>query len=129
MYIRFVSARRHRHCAAEEGIFQSFRHVQLRDQPQWLRRDYWDTRRRVERLSVPYVLTDRGWHRWAPQSLCWLKPEAEDYVSDMRYLAWLMTEAGVPIREIRSRNPGAIIWEDRHQIVAKPERRKTPRAF
>ncbi|MEM1297752.1 MAG: hypothetical protein AAGH68_00635 [Pseudomonadota bacterium] len=105
------------------------RRVRLNGQPSWLRRDYWATRWRVERIPVPYVLSDRGWHRWAAQSLCWLKPEAQEYVSDLRYLAWLMTEAGVPIREIRTRRPGAIYWEDDHQIVAKPEGRLTPRAF
>ena len=129
MYIRFVSARRHRHCAAEEGIFQAMRRVRLNGQPEWLRRDYWLTRHRVEQLAVPCVLTDRGRHRWAAQNLCWLKPEAEWYLGELRYLAWIMSEAGVPVREIRTRRPGAIFWEDPHQIVAKPERRQVPKAF
>lgn len=129
MYMRFVSALRHRHCTADEGIIESMRRVHLCDQPLWVRRNYWATRQRVERLDVPYVLINRCWHRRDCQSLCWLKPEAEDYLSYLRYLAWRMTEVGVPIREIRTRKPGVIFWKDAHQIVAKPERRHTPRAF
>ncbi|MCI4663918.1 MAG: hypothetical protein MRY74_04280 [Neomegalonema sp.] len=50
-------------------------------------------------------------------AFCWFKPEAREHVERARHLAWLVEEAGVPIREIRARNPGRIIWQDIHQIV------------
>ena len=42
---------------------------------------------------------------------------------------FLLTEAGLPVREIRTRHPGTILWEDDNQIVSLPGDAKVPKAF
>ena len=79
-------------------------------------------------LSVPAIFKGGRRHHCAKQSLCWLKPEAEWLLDKVRYAAWLLTEAGMPIRCIKTRNPGPIIWEDDDQIVSVPGKVRVPRA-
>ena len=43
-------------------------------------------------------------------------------------MGWLLTEAGYPVLELRSRHPGEILWRDDQQIVARPPR-DLPRLF
>lgn len=50
-------------------------------------------------------------------------------LQDLRYLAGLVTEAGVPIREIRMRSRGQILWKDAHQIAVVAPGRIVPLAF
>jgi hypothetical protein len=68
-------------------------------------------------LKVP-TLDDGGW-----RAVFWFRPEAREMVSRLWEVAWLLRDEGVDVRMIRCRHPGRIIYADRHQIAAVPERR------
>lgn len=129
MYLRFVCGKRHPHADAELGIYFASMEVDWEEQPKWLKHEFDEAFTRFCYLKVPVVLKSATRHRYAKKSLCWLKPEAEWLINEMRYCAWLLTEAGMPIREIRSRHPGTILWQDEDQIVSLPDRVRVPRAF
>ena len=131
MYMRFVVSAIHGDTGAEAGFFQQAYCV-ARDEARvedWLRLqlraelNWFD-----DRLDVPEELARRFKRRRTIHGVCWFRPEAGDHIRHARYAAWLMTEAGVPVREIRIDHPGQILWSDRAQVVAKPPR-DLPRAF
>lgn len=56
--------------------------------------------------------------------VCWFRHEAREHVSHAHYLAWLIEEAGQPVRRVRSRDPGVVLYGDPFQVVAQPDRRR-----
>lgn len=124
MYIRFVWPVRHDVCRTHPGFFFASAYARYpRDARDWRVRELqaeiaWFG----EHLAVPGRLripAGRHGPRWG---VCWFRDDAAEHVSRARYVAWLLTDLGVPIEEWRSPRPGTRVWEDRHQIVALPER-------
>lgn len=109
MYLRFVCGVRHPHAAAELGIYQAQKSVDWAQHPLWMKREFDRSFGWCRCLSVPKIYTGKRRHRHAARSLCWLKPEADWVIEEFRYSAWLLTEAGMPIREIRTPRPGVIL--------------------
>ena len=118
MYIRFVGPENHPHCWGEIGFYRYVRDLDRRFIPMWLEDEFDDAWLTFRMLDVPACLKRRSRHPMAFRSRCWFKPEAIEMIRTVRYLAWICAESGYPIREIRCRMPGMIIWEDDTQIVA-----------
>ena len=131
MYMRFVVPVRDNWTGVETGFFTGLFDVKYRDQPapRWLRDevvrelDWFNSN-----LGAPERLTRPSGRFGDIRGVCWFRPEAGEAVSRARYCAWLLEEGGIPVREIRSAQPGEIIWRDDMQVVAKPGR-DHPRMF
>lgn len=122
MYIRFVLPWPHPASRVEAGFFcLAYRVAASPRVPDWLRDelgrelDWFD-----ERLPVPGRLGRHFKRRRTIHGICWFRPEAREAIGRARYVGWLMTEAGAPVRQIRTDEPGELIWRDPMQIVAKP---------
>ena len=76
-----------------------------------------------DRLPVPkrFGVTAKG-REWR-DGICWFRDDAREMVSHAFTLAALIEECGVPIARIWTRDPGQVLYRDRWQVVAKPERR------
>ena len=57
--------------------------------------------------------------------ICWFKAEAIDMVRRARNMAILLAAGDIFIREVKTRQPGHILYADEYQIIAKPTK-KTP---
>jgi hypothetical protein len=68
-----------------------------------------------DHLPVP-PFASSGWSR---DVVAWFKDDAEDSVRRMWEIVALLEEHGVPVRLLRSKNPGRILYEDEHQIVVE----------
>lgn len=126
MYIRLVLPHYVGRYGGEAGFFHEAYELK-RDKinvPKWLRKQLKQQLRWFDNnLAAPGRVVLHFKRRNTIHGLCWFKPEAREHIDRARYVAWLMTEAGHPVREIRVNNPGQIFWRDEHQIVAKaPER-------
>ena len=123
MYIRFAQTERDPAIRAAPGVFQAAHHLPAFDRHDWrhheIRRLYrWFN----ERLDVPDRLSCRM-SRYGPRhGICWFRDEAGAFVNEARYLAWLLSDVGVPVRELRSPCPGVEIWRDAAQVVVVPDR-------
>ena len=75
-----------------------------------------------ERLPVPrrFGVVAKGRH-WS-DGVCWFRDEAREMVGHAYVLAALLAECGVPVERTWTRDPGQILYRDRWQVVAKPER-------
>lgn len=61
--------------------------------------------------------------RWS-DGVCWFRDTARDMLGHAYALAALLEDCGVPVQRHWSRDPGQLLYRDRWQVVAKPERRQ-----
>lgn len=54
------------------------------------------------------------------KGVCWFKTSATDCMHNVRYLVQLVSEHGIMVRELTTRNPGYVIHEDDYQVTAEP---------
>lgn len=121
-YLRFIAMDPDREDGRPEGVFgaaydlleravaPSYLLVEIRRILDWF----------VDELPIPDRFTrTRRPHR-ADTGLCWFKSNSENCVRNIRYLVFLVTECGVPVREVRTAKPGYVFYEDDHQVVAHP---------
>ncbi|KRA80467.1 hypothetical protein [Altererythrobacter sp. Root672] len=84
----------------------------LRDEVDWF--NHW--------LPIPsrFGVVAKG-RKWS-DGVCWFRDDAREMVGHAYVLAALLEECGVPIERIWTRDPGQVLYRDRWQVVAKPER-------
>lgn len=76
-----------------------------------------------DRLPVPERFNSsksKGASRRNSHGISWIKPEAEEHISRMREIAWILEEHGIKVVMIKTQRPGRIVYEDEWQIVAEP---------
>ncbi len=140
MYVRFVCARPHPTLNAELGMFAAKYDLDVSQLPGSLQRAhdeawFWFRANGGGGLRYPRL---RGKARTTKvrKSLFWFRRDARFFgyptgsvVRRARELAHVITEAGTEIRELRSNDPGEIIWQDVDQVLAYAGDRQIPRAF
>lgn len=126
MYLRFVTRERDHRSHVSRGVFVAA--YDLRD------RDAYALHERVWfdevvgwfewNLAVP---SEHAWALRPGEALCdrvvfWLRADAHEHVQRMRDVACLLRHMDVPMRVLRSAQPGRIVYRDAHQIGAIPHR-------
>lgn len=116
--VRFCLLRRDTQSHSPQGVFHAA--LELRDSGQlepyeeeWLERDMAWLRMH---LPVPECLRDIGNDR----AICWFKPTAKNAIDRVRGIVALLNSRDVVVRMITTDNPGAVVYEDKWQVVAKP---------
>ncbi len=67
-----------------------------------------------------------GWRRsgygWArtPIAISWFKPDASVHLQHIAVMAEALRAVGISIKEMRTRRPGYVTYEDPYQVVAVP---------
>ena len=75
-----------------------------------------------EQLPVPRRFSVRSKGRWWSDGICWFRDDAHEVIAHGNALAALIEECGIPITRVWTRDPGQVLYSDRWQVVAKPER-------
>lgn len=68
-----------------------------------------------DHLPVPPFST-RSWPR---DAVAWFRDDAHDAIGRMWNLVTLLEEHGRPVRLLRSKNPGRVLYEDDFQVVVE----------
>ncbi len=120
MFIRFVMGLEREHHRDLTGVITEARllrddgrldHAEL----EWLAEAYaWLN----ENLPVPPFY--RG---WPSSAASWFKDGARDSIRRVWGIVSILRVNGLPVRVLRSRSPGKILYEDEHQVVADEWRR------
>ena len=131
VFIRFVVDRPHPTLDAELGMFTALEDIDFDEQKGSVQRAheeawYWFSRSGGGGLYRPR-LTGKVRSQAVRKSLFWFKAEAgfawKDrgaVVERARQLAQVMEAAGVEVRELRTSDPGEVVWEDMKQVLARP---------
>lgn len=56
---------------------------------------------------------------WSRNAVAWFKDSATGSIQQMRMLAVLLAQHDCPVRMLRSRNPGKVLYEDDDQVVVE----------
>jgi len=130
-FVRFVVNMPHPTLDAELGMFTALEDIDFDEQKGSVQRAheeawYWFSRNGGGGLYRPR-LTGKVRSQAVRKSLFWFKAEAGFGYKDKgavvgraRQLAKVMTDAGVEVRELRTSDPGEVIWEDMKQVLARP---------
>lgn len=125
LLIRFVVHSRHWRSGVRSGLFQAADEV--RESP-----DHYLKPAIEELLSwfnanveVPFRDDDKqNEPSWkvdpATRAIAWTKASAVEHVSKLRQLRALIEESGWLVDELTTTRPGAVVYEDEHQVVAIP---------
>jgi hypothetical protein len=71
-------------------------------------------------LNVPDRFERGRWRRPSQLGLSWFKVKAHEHVRQMHRLKSALEACGVHVEMLTTSDPGTIIYEDDHQIVAEP---------
>lgn len=73
-------------------------------------------------LPVPRRLSVKARGVWWRDGICWFRDDAREMLAHMQALVSLIGDCGVPVTRSWTRDPGQLLYRDRWQVVAKPER-------
>jgi hypothetical protein len=54
-----------------------------------------------------------------PSAVCWFKDNAGEPIKKVWEIVALLKEQGVPVRLLKTRKPGRILYEDEYQVVVE----------
>lgn len=117
MFVRFVVGRDNEDHRWLTGIITEARILRDADQldpyqVEWLEQTYaWLN----ENLPCPPFSSSN----WPEDVVTWFKDEAGEPIKKMWEIISLLKERGVPVRMLRSRNPGKVFYEDEYQVVVE----------
>ena len=61
--------------------------------------------------------------KWSRDAVAWFRPEATEAIQRIWDLVTILKDHDVPVRVLRSPNPGLIIYRDDYQVVAETPKR------
>ena len=75
-------------------------------------------------LAIPKAFSAGGHKGFGQPGLSWFKPAAEEHIRRMHQLKLALEACGIHVEVLTTRDPGLIVWQDEHQLVAEPRGRK-----
>ncbi|MGZ3275420.1 MAG: hypothetical protein ACXU82_16155 [Caulobacteraceae bacterium] len=125
-YVRFVCYRQVENQRQRLGLFQALDQARQSDfAPPWALKELGQTYDWFKKnLAVPEQFSRGGWKGRGQPGLSWFKPAAEEHIRQMHALKLALEACGVHVDILTTRDPGVIIWQDQHQIVAEPGARR-----
>lgn len=128
VYLRFVCFPAVERQRNRLGVFQAVTLAEEADDaPDWALRelrelDVWFTRE-LARPDFFVAGGDRYRNKWtradAQTGLSWFKPTATEHIARMHRLKRALEACGVHVEVLTTRDPGKVVWEDAHQVVAE----------
>jgi len=124
MYLRFVVAELDEDSNMELGVFHAIRN--LRDEGKLL--DFEEEQHDLirewfnEHLGKPtrFTASKPPFYRKKNKAISWFKDTAHEHLAQIRGLVAILKSHGVPVRAIKAKRVGYIVYEDEFQIVAEP---------
>ncbi|MFO0658234.1 MAG: hypothetical protein U0165_00145 [Polyangiaceae bacterium] len=117
MFVRFVVGEDREHhteltgvitearALRDEGRLEPYEIELLEESYSWLN----------ENLPCP-PFAQRSWGR---DCACWFKESAQSSIEKMWDIIAILREHGMPVRMLRSRHPGRVLYEDDFQVVVR----------
>lgn len=101
------------HEAVESEHAESWAVVEARSQSSWFNAN----------LALPKSFSTGGHKGYGQPGLSWFKPFATEHIRRMHTLKIALEACGIHVEVLTTRDPGVIVWQDEHQVVAEPRGR------
>lgn len=92
-----------------EGLLYAFEERYLEEVFAWFQ----------EHLPCPPFRARLAAGQWSRDAVCWFRDDAGEPLSRIWNLVALIEEHGTPVRLVKHRRPGPIVYRDRYQVVAE----------
>lgn len=121
-YIRFVINQHDEDSQKPQGLFQAVdilryegslspEELKIADQVfHWFNKN----------LPVPKRFSRSRKRSAQAKAISWFKSNAHDFINQMQDLAGILYAHDVPVKIIKTKRPGYIVYEDEFQVVAEP---------
>lgn len=122
MYIRFVVDEIDEDSCQRKGIFQAISGMKKQDDFYDYELDYiaeimgWFD----ENLESPLDYLNKQKSQKSDAYISWFIESASEHIAKVREFVFLVESKGVVVSQIRTVNPGKIVYSDEFQIFAKP---------
>jgi hypothetical protein len=124
MYLRFVVADIDEDSERALGVFHAVRYLRDAGKLYAYEEDQHDMVRWWfnENLEKPtrFTASKPPFYRKKNKAICWFKHTASEHLARVRELAAILDNHGVPVRTIKAKRVGYVVYEDEYQIVAEP---------
>ena len=122
MFIRFVTDQYDPNTGQPMGIFAAAYWLLENDRiPDYSRAEI---RKTLDWFKTNLPIPDRFVRSRKPHrrdnGVCWFKTHASECMRHVRYLALLVSEHDIAVRELLTDTPGYMIYEDDAQVVTQP---------
>jgi len=126
VYIRFVCYQQVASQRQRLGLFQALDQArECEFAPPWALKELGEISDWFKKnLAVPDHFSRGGWKGRGQPGLSWFKPAADKHIRQMHRLKLALEACGVHVDIITTRDPGEVIWQDQHQVVAEPGARR-----
>jgi hypothetical protein len=75
---------------------------------------------RIWKSQLALQLPRPRFYRKKNKAICWFKHTASEHLARVRELAAILDNHGVPVRTLKAKRVGYVVYEDEYQIVAEP---------
>jgi len=124
MYLRFVVADIDEDSERALGVFHAVRYLRDAGKLYAYEEDQHDMVRWWfnENLEKPtrFTASKPPFYRKKNKAICWFKHTASEHLARVRELAAILDDHGVPVRTLKAKRVGYVVYEDEYQIVAEP---------
>ncbi|MEO7865591.1 MAG: hypothetical protein ABIR63_07000 [Sphingomicrobium sp.] len=126
VYVRFVCFRLVESQRQRLGLFQALDEARDCDfAPSWALGQIGELSGWFEQnLAAPSKFSRGSWKGRGQPGLSWFKPVATEHIRQMHQLKLALEACGIHVEILTTRDPGHIIWQHEHQLVAEPGARK-----
>src|SRR5262245_35069208 len=123
MYMRYTVGRQDERSGSTEGLFTvAYRELSRGEMADYERQWLEDLLAWFKKkLKVPAAVLRPESNR---RAICWFRESSKEVVSKAAELAGFLGERGHFFEMLRTDEPGIIVYEDGHQVAAKPFRKK-----
>ena len=124
MYLRFVVADIDEDSERALGVFHAVRYLRDAGKLYAYEEDQHDMVRWWfnENLEKPtrFTASKPPFYRKKNKAICWFKHTASEHLARVRELAAIWDNHGVPVRTLKAKRVGYVVYQDEYQIVAGP---------
>ena len=122
MYLRFVIDKHDEDSNEPQGLFQAV--TDLRNDGYLSKEESVTVKKTFKwfnkNLPVPNRFSRSSKRTAKAVAISWFKSSAKECIKQMQELASILYIHDIPIKVIKTRRPGYIVYEDDYQIVAQP---------
>jgi hypothetical protein len=124
MYLRFVVPTIHEDSERALGVFHAVWSLRYAGKLYAYEEDHYDEVRWWFSINLRrptrFTASKPPFYRKKNRAVCWFKDTATEHLARVRELVALLENHGVPVRTVKARRVGYVVYEDQYQIVAEP---------
>jgi hypothetical protein len=124
MFLRFVTGEVHGESHQELGVFQAAYRLRdkgmLSDEEEAILQEIRDWFNKNLDKPTRFTTAKSPYYRKRQNGISWFKDSAREHIGRIREMVALLKRHDVPVKMMKAKRPGYIVYEDEFQIVAVP---------